>query len=511
MKHRTARLAASLLCLTLLCGCWQEEPPESNDFSDLLAGEHAQNTSALPESFSLPYLPDCTLDPITCPDGVQQVIASLLCEGLFRQTPAFEAEPSLCESYTHDETMQIFTFTLKSGITFSDGSPLTGADVRATLLRAKASPRYESRLADVVSVTASGQSVTVTLASPNSALPALLDIPIVKSGSEAEIPIGTGPYFFSTEDTRHALIANQSWWQQSTQPVERILLVEISDAETALYRFTSRDVQLLTADLTGTDSVHITGNFSYRDADTTTLHYLGCNTQKAPTDSAAFRRMLHLGISRSTLVSAYLSGHGTPAQFPLSPRSPLYPAELETAFSRERFAAALSESGYTPTRTLTLLVNLENSFKRAAAQYLAETFTAAGVPMTVQALPWAEYTAALESGAFDLYYGEVRLSADWNLTSLLGSGGKLNYTGWSSPETDQYLSAYAAAEARDDAMRALCAHLQQEAPILPLCFKSTSVLLQSDVVQGLSPTAAEPFYQLDSCTIHLKEEAVPAS
>ena len=55
-------------------------------------------------------------------------------------------------------------------------------------------------------------------------------------------------------------------------------------------------------------------------------------------------------------------------------------------------------------------------------------------------------------------------------------------------------------------MRALCAHLKDQAPILPVCFKSSSVLTQAEVVEGLRPTAAEPFYALGQCVIHLEEE-----
>lgn len=506
MKKQLVRYTVFLLSVLLLTGCWQEEPLEPNDFSDLLQeGQEVQSEGTLlPEAFSLPYVPGYTLDPITCPDGMQQVISSLLCEGLFRQGPDFEPEPWLCDSYTHDVEMRVFTFTLKPDITFSDGSPLTAADVKITLQRAKASPRYQARLSNVSSIETDGDTVTITLTEPNSALPALLDIPIVKAGSEREIPIGTGPYFFSTEDTRHCLIANQTWWRQEIQPVDRMMLVEASDPETMLYRFTSHDVQLVTADLTGTAAIHVTGDIRYQDTNTTILQYLGCNTQQAPMNSSAFRRALNLGINRSNIVSAYFSGHGTPTQFPLPPCSPLYPAELESPFSHDAFVFALSESGYIAERTLTLLVNSENHFKLSAAQYLAEMYTAAGIPMEVQALPWEEYVAALSAGAFDLYYGEVRLTADWDLTSLLGVAGNLNYTGWAAPQTSQLLAAYAVSSDRAAAMKELCSHLQLYAPILPICFKSTSVLLQSDVVRILSPTMMEPFYQLENCSIQLK-------
>ena len=333
----------------------------------------------------------------------------------------------------------------------------------------------------------------------------MLDIPIVKSGTHQNTaPTGTGPYLFSDADGTAYLVANQSWWRGGGQPVDRILLTEAADWDTMLYRFTTHDVQLITADLTGISPINATGNTSYLDANTTILQYLGCNTARAPLDNAAFRKALASGFNRTYIVSAFLSGHGTAAQFPVSPVSSLYPSALEERYSRDSFTAALAASGYTSGRTLSLLVNQENSFKVSVAQYLADTFSSAGVPVEVNALPWEEYTAALAAGNFDLYYGEVRLTADWNLTSLLGSGGSLNYGHWSDPQMDQLLSAYASAADRASAMQNLCAYLRNQAPILPICFKFTSVLMQNDVVEGLTPTMMEPFYNLTDCTIHLQ-------
>ena len=188
----------------------------------------------------------------------------------------------------------------------------------------------------------------------------------------------------------------------------------------------------------------------------------------------------------------------------MSPLSPLYPAELEEEYSLDRFAAALRESGYVSERPLTLLVNEENGFKKAIADQLAESWSAGGVAVEVLALPWEEYAAALSAGDFDLYYGEARLPADWNLGSLLEPYGSLNYGHWSDPETSRLMAEYAGAEDRTAAMRALCARLRDQAPILPVCFKSVSVLTQANVVEGLTPTAAEPFYALGQCVIHLE-------
>ena len=507
MRRYLRTLAVLLLPILLLSACWQDDPEDDSDF--LPMDEEEESTPSdehviLPAAFSLPYVPDQTLDPLTCPDGMQQVIGSLIYEGLFQLDHQLQPQPSLCSSYTYDPATFTYVFQLRPGVSFSDGSPLTGSDVKASLNRAKSSIRYQSRLARVSKISATDTTVTVSLTSPNTGFPAMLDIPIIKAGTEKQAaPLGTGPYFFSPGEPDPSLVANQTWWQGDTQPVDRIHLTETSDWDTMLYRFTSHDVQLISADLTGSTPITATGNTSFQDADTTTLQFIGCNTTKAPLNDPAFRRVLLNGFNRSTVISAFLSAHGKATQFPVSPVSPFYPTELEQRYSREAVSAALAESGYTPGRTLTLLVNSENQFKVSIADFIAKSLSSSGIPVTIRTLPWAEYVAALHAGNFDLYYGEVRLTADWNLAPLLASGGSLNYSRWADPITDQLLAAFAAAPDQKISMEALCKHLQAQAPILPVCFKSTTVLMQTDVLEGLAPTAAQPFYQLGNCKIHL--------
>ena len=500
------RLFALLTALLLLTGCSQlETPPEDEDILFPLE-EQADTTeaTALPEVFSLPYLSTQPLNPLTCPDGLQQTVASLLYEGLFHLDTALAPQPVLCASYTYDAEALTYTLTLRPNAVFSDGSPLTAADVKTTLTAAKASPRYSERLTDLKSVSGSGSTVTLTLNRANSALPALLDIPILKSGTEKQdIPIGTGPYLYDGSSGA-CLLASQNWWQHTAQPVERIMLTETADQEASVYRFSSHEVQLMVSDLTGTDSIPVSGSAGCIDADTTVLQYIGINTSVKGLDDAAFRRCLSLGLNRQSLISGLLSGHAKAAQFPISPVSGLYPAELHTTYSATAFSEALAACESRPTRTLRLLVNEENSFKLSVAREIAASFSAAGIDMTVTALPWADYTAALAAGSFDLYYGEVRLTADWNLAPLLATGGRLNYGGWSDARCDQLLEAARSALDQKAALSTLCRYLQLQTPILPVCFKSVSVLYAANTVSGLSPTAAEPFYELQDITIQLR-------
>jgi len=509
---RLLRLCAALLLpALLLTGCWQDTSGNSETLPAASAAassseEAPAEQTSLPGSFSLPYYANVTLDPLTCPDGDQQTVAALLYEGLYELDEHLAPQPKLCTGGSWDAAALTWTFALRSGVTFSDGSALTAEDCAAGLRRAMTSSRYGARLAGVKSVAASNGAVVVTLTAANANLPALLDIPIVKAGTESNlVPIGTGPYQFLTDDSGPALTPNTHWWGGSAQPVQRIGLLACQDADAVRYQFTSHSIQLISADLTGSTPVSTTGSFSFQDADTTILQYVGFNTRRTLFADAAVRKALSLGIDRENLVSANLSGHGKAAQFPVSPASALYPSDLESKYAYTSFQEALAAAGLTSgkERSVTLIVNSENSFKVSVAQSIAASLSDSDLNVTVRQLSWTDYVAALHSGSYDLYLGEVKLTADWDLRPLLATGGSLNYGGFSDATLDLLLAEYNASGDQKAAMNAVCAYLKKQAPILPICFKSVSVLTQAGVVDGLNPTAANPFYELEKCSIHL--------
>ena len=73
----------------------------------------------------------------------------------------------LAQSCTYDAAERTYTLTLRSGVTFSDGSPLTARDVSVSLERARQSQRYAARLAEVSSVRAQGDTVVINVEGDN--------------------------------------------------------------------------------------------------------------------------------------------------------------------------------------------------------------------------------------------------------------------------------------------------------------------------------------------------------
>ncbi len=519
MKHPMHKsilpLLLAMLCL-LTTGCWSSDLQEEGDALDGLIGAEGisdgrkdEETVAL-TSFALPVLSGESLDPFTCGDGVQQTLLPLLYEGLFALDPSFEPQKVLCEEYSASEDFTVWTFTLRSAL-FSNGSTVTADDVVFSLQRAKASARYGARLAAVSSVRNQDGRVVITLSEGNNRFPALLEIPIIaKASSGSTSPIGTGPYRYEADSGDGAqLVKNEHWQGAGSVPVDTIPLRAAEDTSALSYLFSSHGIQMLVTDYTGNSPVSYKGNLSVTDAPTASMQYIAFNCAGGIFADATLRRAVSAGIDRDTLCRAYYSGHAQSAQFPVSPASKWYPSALETTYSTENFQQAMTAAGYNNGRTVRaeMLVCEGNSARLSAATAIAAALSVYDLKVSLKTMPYADYIAALQSGTFDLYFGEVRMTPDFHCASLFQTGGSLNYGRFSDPAVDaQIATAFTSVTAPVSANESLCTALQQTAPAAVLCFKSVSVVLQGGAVDEITPTCFNPFYQLSNWQIHIKGE-----
>ena len=509
MKRILAALLAAALCLGL-AGCGSSpEPVESPTPTP------SATPAAEPAEFALACYPSAGFHPITGTNRTNLNLAGLVYEGLFELDQEFQVHNVLCASYTVSEDGLIWSFRLRPGVAFSDGSALTAADVVSSLEAARTSALYSARFADIgaVSATADG-GVTVTLTRANGNLPALLDIPIVREAGA--VPLGTGPYVLTGAGESWSLTANPNWRQgPENLSLQSIPLRAIHEADELIRAFDTREVTLVSTDLTGTNSLGFSGSFDTVDYPTSTMLYVGFNTVSGPCASAAVRQALLRAFDRSSAVTARLSRHAQAAALPVSPVSPLYDAELAQSLAYDTGAAEelLTQAGYsrsdgvwqrrgTPL-SLTLAAPTNNPTRLDAAELLAANLTDLGIQAELAALSWDDYVQALEAGDFDLYLGEVRLTADFDLTALITPGGALNYGGYSNAQATSLHSAFRAASgtARTEAAAQLYAQLAQEPPFAVICFKNWSVLMQWNQLSGLTPTQQNLFYQFDQWEI----------
>ncbi len=330
-------------------------------------------------------------------------------------------------------------------------------------------------------------------------MPLLLDIPLAL-GTGAR-PLGTGPYLLTDSGGSLSLTARPGWWGDSgSLPVREIRLASLTKPDELVSAFNSGEVSLIDVDLTGTSELGSSGSYQVWDYPSTDLLYLGFNASQGLCRDPAVRRSIARAIDRDALAETIFARHAAAAAIPLHPVSPLYNEELAKRLSYDpSILTGLELKG----RPLTLLVNIESTAKSAAANEIARQLQEAGLRVTVERLPWEEYTAALTARDFDLYLGEVYLTPDFDLSALIAPGGALNYGGWEDGVISGLLSAFRTAEGelRQSAASSLYRYLCQQAPIAPICFKNGSVLTQYGRLDQLNPTQYNVFYDLSQWAV----------
>ena len=499
------RLTALFLALLLaLSACGGGTVPDGSGSAS--SADVSQTEVPPPRSvpFTLAFYPEYSLHPVLAGNRANLTLAPLLYESLFTVDASFQAQPLLCGSYAVSENKLVWTLSLRSGVTFSDGTPLTGqAAADALNLARSGRSRYQERLADVTAITVPEESpnqLVITLRRPNGSLPLLLDIPIALG--EGDRPVGTGPYVLAEDGQSLALRAG--WWQaDKALPVQSILLHTVSKSDELLYAFDGGEVSLVDVDRMATNATGYGGNYQTWDYPAADFLYLGFNTQAGIFRSADARRAVWLAVDRDTIATTIYANHAISTLLPVHPASGLYqPGSESLAYNPEALAAQVEELRLKDS-SLVFLVNSENVAKAAAAQLIAYQLETAGLVVELRQLPFEEYTAALTTGAFDLDLGETMFTADFDLAPLLSSAGALNYGGWRGEESDALLAAMQAAAPEEKSVHAgaFFALFSEQAPIVPIIFKNGSVLTQWGQLSGLNPVRGNAFYQIENWSI----------
>ncbi len=516
MRRRT--LFLTLAVLLTLTGCTKPVPPAEEPEPDpqpIAVQPSPQQPAREPDDmFSLPYAPEDSLNPFRCENLYNEQLLGLCYEGLFVLDSELVPEPCLCESF---ETADGVTYTLRlrQDVLFHDGTPLEANDVVHSLNAARKSDKFASRLDCIESVSAAEDgSVTVTLRYANYRLPALLDTPIVQDGSaNSEFPTGTGPYELDYDRLR--AFHSYRTYSPNTPPV--IYLTERSPSK-LVEAFLSRDVDLLCGDPTGTVSLNVYAVHETRSFATTDLLYLGINVRRGVTADPDFRRALSFLVDREDICSDIFGGLVEEAPLILHPKLTVYDESWaeETGYSRQTFLESAAFLGLVDTDadgvleydgniSLRLIVNEDNPRKVEAARRIATDFTDMGVRTELAVLTWDDYLTALAAGDFDLYLGETRLKADFDLTALLDPAGPLNFGGVSEDEytllTRDYQGALTEAELTS-AAKLLCYYVRTQAPVIPIAYKGAQLITRVGDIAGGAPSQSNIFRDVTSWTFN---------
>jgi peptide/nickel transport system substrate-binding protein len=327
-----------------------------------------------------------------------------------------QIQPALAESYeVPDDTT--YLFTLRQGVTFHDGSPLTAADVVYSLNHAINPPEPGIPvpfLANVATVEAvDDATVRVTMSQIDPTLPGLLAwgvyTPIVRDGAYEQINvlsegIGTGPYRLVeyVQDESVVYEANPSYWKAGVPCISRLTLRPLADEQTRLASLRSGEVDggTFSADvvvaLEGNDEIQVLRGL------TSSPRVMLFNTvNDVPWRDVRVRQAINKVIDRQVIIDNVYAGQAEmsgpiPPGYGAYPLSPERLAELY-AVNVDEARALMADAGYADGFDVTLIAISAPRDYVQIAEVIREQVAQIGIDVTVEPLEigtFAEHTGA---------------------------------------------------------------------------------------------------------------------
>ena len=308
-------------------------------------------------------------------------------------------KPWLATAYTESKDGLTYTFTLRKGVKFSTGKPMTSADVKFSIddARAQAKTGWGYLDAAIKSVAAPNPS-TVVFHLKFKWAPFLADIALFANGiipknfnGETRTqfykhPIGTGPFMWDKRVIGKSVTfkRNPFYWQKGKPYLDSVTWTFVSDENTRELQLRGNQIQVdefppfnSIAKLQNTQGVKM-----YLFPSTRT-DYLDINEEYPPLKDVHVRRAISYAIDRNSIIKSILFGHGTAANSFLPPQVPYYSKSSPgLQFNVANAKAEMAKSKYPKGFKVTLLVGAGAQVENATGQILQSELKPLGIDVT---------------------------------------------------------------------------------------------------------------------------------
>ena len=406
-----------------------------------------------------------TLDPAlnSAVDGGNTIITVF--ETLLIINENNEAVPGQAESWTTSEDGLTWTFTMRDGLKWSDGTDLTAKDFEYSFKRmanpdtaapyaetclgmidgfeeaagfpdADGNPTVEPNL-DALNVKASddGKTLTIVLASPCSYFDKIVAFaamsPVQKATVEAngdawctspDTYVCNGPFMITewTPSERIVLTKNPNYvggWDSSKIVSESITLLLLEDSSASFAAYNSGEAQLIkdvpTDEIPSLTKAEDGGDF-YVDTILGT-YYVSLNLKRDAFKDAKVRRALSLAIDRDYVANTIMQGTYSTADSIVGPgivdengyfhdngNAPYISADYEANLAEAK--KLLEEAGYPNGEGYPTIEYSTNDagYHVPLAEYLQQAWSDLGITLTISKMEWSSFTAARRAGEYDV-------------------------------------------------------------------------------------------------------------
>ena len=399
------------------------------------------------------------IHPLLTRVNPEYMVTELLYSNLTRLKVDMTVEPDLAESWSANDALTEWTFKLRSGVKFHDGSPLTANDVvqsfKAILDPKNASPARNNvgPIADVIA--ADPLTAVFKLSTPYA------DFPVATAYTVARIipasiatgdfktlsttAVGTGPFkLVSYEPDRLIVVERNPDYYDAKRPyLDRVEIQVFPDTSAQTSALLAGDIDIISTvqpteylrmkDAQGVNPLRVpSGQFCNIN--------FGCDTK--PFNDARVRRALALTVDRQAMVDFVTEGFGTPGNDTALNSSYRFYADLPLRQANIAEAKKLlAEAGYPNGFEATLIASDKPSQRTQLAVALREMAKEAGININVQTMPHATYLEQVwKKGSFYVGFYNMQPTADAIFKLLYTSDAAWNETRWDNAAFDKVVN-----------------------------------------------------------------------
>ncbi|MCU1584204.1 MAG: hypothetical protein JWM49_760 [Microbacteriaceae bacterium] len=430
-------------------------------------------------------------------------------------------KPFLATKYTISKDQLTYTIDLRKGVKFSNGQPMTAADVKFSIDQdtASGSAGWGFINAAIDQVTAVDDS-TIKIQLKHPWGPLIADLSLFSNGiipnnyggkTAAEFyqaPVGTGPFVWDswTKGQSVKLTKNPTYWQKGLPYLNSVTWTVVPDANTRQLQLQGGQIDIDdTPSWSSLATLKSTPGVNAMTFPSTQMDYIAFNENRAPFNDVHVRTAISDAIDRNALVKAVLFGNGTPAYSLLSPGTPFYDknaggATYNVANAKAELAKSSKPNGFTTS----LLIQSGDPNQASIAQIMQSELKAIGITLNIQQLdPTANKQARLASNfdmAWNLWSMDIPDPDEFTSWAVDPTGGSHSaFTNYNNPAVIA-IDKQAAAETDPTKRAALYSQLQKmtsKDAFLAYLFYSPYVFASTSAVQGFHVTPLGN-YQLET-------------
>jgi len=470
----------------------EEQHPEKHDDTLVIAIENEPTTLN-------PY------DHAAVPSGYMN---QMTYNRLFRiDTETLEPVPDLVDTYANVDELN-WTFTIKQGVKFHDGTEMTAEDVKASLEYARNFPssgKYTNFWSSVEVV--DQYTVKITTKTPYALIlndlatngNTILPKHLIDEGNDFnKNPIGSGPYKFVqwTLGDNLTFVKNEDYFDKDHMPsITDVTWRIIPEGSSRTIALETGEVDLvIDVDSADVQRIEEQEGLSIIEKAGTRINFFGINTERAPFDNKYFRKAISAGIDKEAVLTVATNGQGAVC---MSPNPDVFAGATEEntePYNVEKAKEYLTLSGIDPS-TVTFSCITYTDATRRTAEVIQSYLLELGITMEIESMDFAAYLSNMLEGNFDAVVGGYSstdmlsyMKGLWHSNSI----GASNVPRVNDPEIDAMIDLAMTQlndEERVQTLEKICAKVNDDCLMVSL-YTSSVIRAFDSRLQGVAVSAS---------------------